>query len=727
MENWLDKYDVGGPVIKTDATRVAAPTVRFTKKQLEESKAKAKQVTEITNKANAKKLAERKKAVAESSDASIINPNGKRFAIGDKFRLFPNDVSGVGEVFDNFINPFVFTGNTASALGNAMIDRDPKALAIEAGMALGAGALGFDPLGGAMKLPGKLDKAIYPTRTYRSVVPGGNKLSYESSELADKVFSKGDWTTKDLKEAYEYLRGLEVEGGRRGLLTGNDMLFTEYKVPFWKKSVAYDPDVIALKNLQNDVPNPNEFIIPNNKFLYPRRTNLIKAVPQHVKEATHLTPVGVELRSYNPETIPIAPSSSQYASPAYKYVEDQLNAVTGQQMPRTFTLDQLRADAIPMENWQQPQFAPNEGMGSFSPFENGGHLDKYEDGGLINYNDYSVSGPEGFQGEGYSNVGRNYSPAWGGQFAMGGSMPGAVGFTYARTQNPAPSNGPYAKKTKASAEDGGNFPGKWTGNLRDIWNANKSARDFNLQYTQSPNFKNLLKKQGYTDAEIKQRHQAVVDLDASRTSYNAPEYNNVNPDIFGVERLEYNPKGLGDWANWGDIAAHEWGHVGVTGDGPLALKPAEQKLLTERLNWANVSGDPNARAHDVAPQENRADLVELRKALQDRKIYDSFKGGEFKQEHLDKLYRQDPEYWNRTMRLYKDKDIIKLMNTIAANNPQQGVPMAQNGMEMKFYQDGLDFKPKSMKQGGQLTKLDQLTNFTNYNTKQPGGWLDKYK
>jgi hypothetical protein len=32
-----------------------------------------------------------------------------------------------------------------------------------------------------------------------------------------------------------------------------------------------------------------------------------------------------------------------------------------------------------------------------------------------------------------------------------------------------------------------------------------------------------------------------------------------------------------------------------------------------------------------------------------------------------------------------------------------------------------------MEQGGQLTKLDQLTNFTNYNTKQPGGWLDKYE
>jgi hypothetical protein len=37
--------------------------------------------------------------------------------------------------------------------------------------------------------------------------------------------------------------------------------------------------------------------------------------------------------------------------------------------------------------------------------------------------------------------------------AMGGSMPGAVGFTYARTGS-IPSNGPYAKKTKASAQNG---------------------------------------------------------------------------------------------------------------------------------------------------------------------------------------------------------------------------------------------------------------------------------
>jgi len=41
-----------------------------------------------------------------------------------------------------------------------------------------------------------------------------------------------------------------------------------------------------------------------------------------------------------------------------------------------------------------------------------------------------------------------------GDMAMGGALPGAVGFTYARTQSPAPSNGKYAKKTKASAQNG---------------------------------------------------------------------------------------------------------------------------------------------------------------------------------------------------------------------------------------------------------------------------------
>ena len=56
------------------------------------------------------------------------------------------------------------------------------------------------------------------------------------------------------------------------------------------------------------------------------------------------------------------------------------------------------------------------------------------------------NGIEGTMG-GLTDKGFNYNGAWGGQWAMGGSLPGATGMMYARTQSPAPSNGKYAKKT----------------------------------------------------------------------------------------------------------------------------------------------------------------------------------------------------------------------------------------------------------------------------------------
>lgn len=103
---------------------------------------------------------------------------------------------------------------------------------------------------------------------------------------------------------------------------------------------------------------------------------------------------------------------------------------------------------------------------NISKQKNGGWLDNY--GEEANANDGYSSAPDNWRGDGYSNVGRNYSPAWGGQFQMGGSvypvnyvpqaamgasMPGSVGFTYARTKG-IPSEGPYAKKTMPSAQNG---------------------------------------------------------------------------------------------------------------------------------------------------------------------------------------------------------------------------------------------------------------------------------
>lgn len=76
----------------------------------------------------------------------------------------------------------------------------------------------------------------------------------------------------------------------------------------------------------------------------------------------------------------------------------------------------------------------------------GGWLDKFEA-------PQAENGIEGTMG-GLTDEGFNYNGAWGGTMQMGGAMPGAVGFTYARTAGAAPSNGPYAKKTKASAQNG---------------------------------------------------------------------------------------------------------------------------------------------------------------------------------------------------------------------------------------------------------------------------------
>jgi hypothetical protein len=287
----------------------------------------------------------------------------------------------------------------------------------------------------AKKVATKMDRAIYPTRTYRIETPKGNQLSYKPSELAKKVQKKGDWTTSNLEDLAHYAQ-------HRGLLEGKDVMLTEYKVPFWKKNIKADKDVVALKESQGTSRmemNPNEFIVPRNNFLYPRRTTAIKGVPEHLLE----DPL------YNKYSMPMSYRASNYSSQPIKYIEDQLNAVTGHRMPLSTTISELRnQQPVRMETWKQPQFAPTEGVGKFKRFEEGGWLDRYND------MPQAQNGIEGIMG-GLTDIGFNYNGAWNGpSMQMGGSLPGAVGFMYARTQSPAPSNGPYAKKTKASAQNG---------------------------------------------------------------------------------------------------------------------------------------------------------------------------------------------------------------------------------------------------------------------------------
>lgn len=104
--------------------------------------------------------------------------------------------------------------------------------------------------------------------------------------------------------------------------------------------------------------------------------------------------------------------------------------------------------------------------GKDNTMKNGGWLDKFDA-------PQAQNGIEGTMG-GLTDKGFNFNPAWGGawrdggilqppmagadqtvpMYAMGGSLPGSVGFTYARVSGAAPSEGPYAKKTLPSAQNG---------------------------------------------------------------------------------------------------------------------------------------------------------------------------------------------------------------------------------------------------------------------------------
>jgi hypothetical protein len=224
-------------------------------------------------------------------------------------------------------------------------------------------------LTGGKKILTSIDNAVYPTRTYRAEVPGGNLSGWDASDLSKKVFKKGDFSTKNLDEVTQYLIGSETAGGRQGLVTGQDMHLTEYKVPFWKKNILSDPDVVALKKSNGFFPNSNEYLIPKNKLLYPRKTTVIKAVPEELKTFQPDIFSGSGYLPYEPLSSNVIKESSNFASKPYKYVEDQLNAVTGHNMPFTFKFDPtLSNQVIPIRSWKQPQFPVNK------RFKKGGDL-----------------------------------------------------------------------------------------------------------------------------------------------------------------------------------------------------------------------------------------------------------------------------------------------------------------------------------------------------------------
>ena len=150
---WLDKYP---EPMRQDATRVAAPIRPLTKKEQEENARINKETQKRTKERDEKIIAER---AAKRKTKGDVNVPGS-FNIAEKARLFPESVGGVGEMFDDYLNPATYVGVLADALGESIAARDPKAIATSLALAAGTGALGIDPLGSALKVPGKVAQSM---------------------------------------------------------------------------------------------------------------------------------------------------------------------------------------------------------------------------------------------------------------------------------------------------------------------------------------------------------------------------------------------------------------------------------------------------------------------------------------------------------------------------------------------------------------------------------------
>jgi hypothetical protein len=430
--------------------------------------------------------------------------------------------------------------------------------------------------------------------------------------------------------------------------------------------------------------------------------------------------------------------------------------------------------------------------------KNGGWLDKYNDGGPVqpNYNDASVSMSKDFVGDGYSNVGRNYSPAWGGQFAMGGSLPGSVGFTYARTIGPpAPSNGKYAKKTKASAQDGANVETVYSGMLPEITVV--GSKDPQTEEFYRNMLDRLSKEEGVSQGIIPNdsseydiafddpistnnilgRYQGLMDLGKK---YGFPKVHPKDPNsIFAIAsklsdteldlgpRPNYNPFTKTIQASTSKNWLNEMAHHVQFKNNPISTG---SKFLTNDVpayifgkSPYRTSGTMEHEAHSIIEPKLEEEIETSKRNYRQlpyiQKLTEQFygpienyqNGGEMRyyQEGLDfkpKTISRDGGWLSK----YEEGGVIQddmgqwahpgEITKIGSNQiTMQGVPYPVLGIsdtgdvQMMYPDEEYEYDGSSvteypmMAQGGQLTKLDQLTNFTNYNTKQPGGWLDKYQ
>ena len=319
--------------------------------------------------------------------------------------------------------------------------------------------------------------------------------------------------------------------------------------------------------------------------------------------------------------------------------------------------------------------------------------------------------------------------------AMGGSFPGSVGFTYARTGS-IPSNGPYAKKTKASAQKGKEVPIDPKTNPTYTQPVSEAIQ-FTKDWMNSPMYQKMLlqsfdgeKGRKYEDID-RLRKEAINDdnIDYYEESGDPSMGAESFSPIRGKSSIYFNTA-----AKYPDLlhnTTHELSHI--TDKGGYLIPKADKKLM-ESYAVHDIKESPRyQRAKEIGaiddlrdftnyvnkPTETRARINSFRKLLLNQGVYNPFtqpfskdmlskyKQLEISDEDKKAGYTIGADPYQQLKISYTDEEIEDMMNKISKADNKQA-PIAENGMT--FYQHGLDWKPKSMETGGWLDKYEVPKN-----------------
>jgi hypothetical protein len=312
-------------------------------------------------------------------------------------------------------------------------------------------------------------------------------------------------------------------------------------------------------------------------------------------------------------------------------------------------------------------------------------LNKYEQGGLVlkkktkdnygkkpNVNDVKASVGPDFVGLGYNTKGRDYSPAWGGQFQDGGKLTLPEAIVYGHKD---PKVKDYFDKVRTDAE-------KW----RDEYYWNTPTAGYHA-------LEQMHSKYGAPKINtIREKDRAYYNPITDSMNISIPKYGDEYGDPVEDQFLH-------ELAH--KVQANKKGNVGfvkdfVGKDLINTLKNVDSSDIFTKKGWLDAyrknyhtPGTVENEAHSVIAPKLEEEYRDIRSKQYDRLYGDMAMGGSL------------PGAVGFTY--------ARVAGSAPANGKytKKTKASAQNGKEMSFYQNGLDFKPKSISKNGSVIKDDR--------------------